>query len=44
MTAEQYKEMDKMAGPGEDDEDDDHQHDADADAGHDHGDAMDHQH
>jgi len=43
MTAEQYKEMDKMAGPGEDDEDGDHHHD-DADAAHDHGDAMDHQH
>ena len=43
MTAEQYKEMDKMAGPGEDDEDGDHHHD-DADAAHDHGNAMDHQH
>ena len=42
MTAEQYKEMDKMAGPGED-EDGDHHHD-DADAAHDHGNAMDHQH
>jgi mono/diheme cytochrome c family protein len=32
MSAEQYKEMDKMAGP---DEDDEHHHD-DADTGHDH--------
>jgi len=43
MTAEQYKEMDKMAGPGEDDEDGDagHHHD---DEDHAHGDAGDHQH
>jgi mono/diheme cytochrome c family protein len=43
MTAEQYKEMDEMAGPGDGDEDGDHHHD-DADAGHDHGDESDHQH
>jgi len=45
MTTGQYKEMDKMAGPGEDDEDGEHHHD-DADAGHDHGDESDsdHQH
>jgi mono/diheme cytochrome c family protein len=43
MTAAQYQEMDKMAGPGEDDEDGDHHHD-DGDGGHDHGDETDHQH
>jgi mono/diheme cytochrome c family protein len=41
MTAEQYKEMDKMAGP---DEDDEHHHDTDGGPEHDHGDAADDQH
>ena len=49
MTVEQYKEMDKMAGPGEDeegehhhgDEADDHHHD---DEDHGHADEEDHQH
>jgi len=44
MTAAQYQEMDKMAGPGEDDEDSDHHHHDDGDVGHDHGDEADHQH
>jgi mono/diheme cytochrome c family protein len=49
MTVEQYKEMDKMAGPDEDDEGEHHHHDeADDhhhdDEDHDHGDEGDHQH
>ena len=41
MTAEQYKEMDKMAGA---DDDDEHHHDADEAPDHDHGDAADDHH
>ena len=41
MTAEQYQEMDKMAGP---DEDDEHHHDGDQTPDHDHGAAMDEHH
>jgi mono/diheme cytochrome c family protein len=44
MTAEQYKEMDKMAGPDEDD-DDEHHHDEEGDSRHNnHGDDDHHQH
>ena len=53
MTVEQYKEMDKLAGPEEDDDHDhhdgadataDHDHGEGADDHHDHGDEADHQH
>jgi mono/diheme cytochrome c family protein len=51
MTADQYKEMDKMAGPEGEDEDADHHHDGAADhlhddgeADHHHDDEGDHQH
>jgi len=44
MTAEQYAEMDKMAGPGEGDDDDGQHDDADTAYDHDQGDAPDGDH